>query len=130
MLLRRRFSIFIGTFLLLVQLGCKSAAERAADDARRRLGGDPVRGAQLIQRTGCGGCHRIPGITGAAGKSAPSLARLSQEPYISGGLVNSPENTVRWIQFPHSILPKTKMPDYGLSHEDARDIATYLWSLR
>ncbi|MDR3765232.1 MAG: cytochrome c [Acidobacteriota bacterium] len=115
--------------LMLAQLGCKSAAQRAAEEARARFGGDPVRGAVLIQRIGCGGCHRIPGIPGASGKTAPSLARLSQEPYISGSLANSPENVVRWICDPHSVLPRTKMPEYGLSEGDARDIATYLWSL-
>ena len=126
----RRFFLFLAAFLCLLQFGCKSAAERADAAARARFGGDPVRGAQLIQRAGCGGCHRIPGIPGAAGKSAPSLERLAQEPYISGNLANSPENVVRWIQSPHSILPKTKMPEYGLSADEARDIATYLWSPR
>jgi cytochrome c2 len=67
---------------------------------------------------------------GAAGKSAPSLEHLVQEAYISGNLPNTPENAIRWIQFPHSILPKTKMPEMGISSSDARDLTTYLWSLR
>lgn len=128
--MRRLRLIAIAALLLLFFTGCKSGAQRAREEALSRFGGDPARGAQLVQRTGCGGCHRIPGIPGAAGKSAPSLERLAQEPYISGGLANSPGNVVRWIQSPHSILPKTKMPEYGLSERDARDIATYLWAPR
>jgi cytochrome c2 len=109
---------------------CKSAHDRALEDARTRVGGDPERGAFLIQRYGCGGCHRIPGVVGAAGKAAPSLASLASEPYISGNLPNTPENVMRWIQAPHSILPNTKMPELEIGNTEARDITTYLWSLR
>lgn len=116
--------------LLAVSISCKSAHERALFDAKMAVGGDPVRGAFLIQRYGCGGCHNIPGIPGAAGKAAPSLQFLSVETYISGNLQNSPENVMRWIESPHSILPRTKMPEMGVSHSESRDITTYLWSLR
>ncbi len=116
--------------LLALVAGCKSAKEQAVAEANQRVGGDPERGAFLIQRYGCGGCHRIPGVQGAAGKVAPSLEHLSSETYISGNLQNSPENVMRWIESPHSILPRTKMPETGMSHAEARDITTYLWSLR
>jgi len=116
--------------LLALTASCKSGNERALAEARAIVGGDPVRGKFLMLRYGCGGCHRIPGIVGAAGKSAPSLEHLVQEAYISGNLPNTPENVIRWIQFPHSILPKTKMPEMGISSSDARDLTTYLWSLR
>ena len=116
--------------LLLGLTSCKSGHERALAEAQATVGGDPQRGAFLMLRYGCGGCHRVPGIVGAAGKGAPSLEHLAQEAYISGNLPNTPENVMRWIQFPHSILPKTKMPEMGVSSTDARDITTYLWSLR
>ena len=116
--------------LLLCLTSCKSGHERALAEAQATVGGDPQRGAFLMLRYGCGGCHRVPGIVGAAGKGAPSLEHLAQEAYISGNLPNTPENVMRWIQFPHSILPKTKMPEMGVSSTDARDITTYLWSLR
>ena len=115
---------------LVFATNCKSAHDQALEDARTRVGGDPERGAFLIQRYGCGGCHRIPAVAGAAGKAAPSLSSLASEPYISGNLPNTPENVMRWIQAPHSILPNTKMPDLGISDTEARDITTYLWSLR
>lgn len=116
--------------LLALSAGCRSEHEQALADARRRIGGDPERGAFLMQRYGCGGCHRIPGVVGAGGKAAPSLEHLASEMYISGNLPNSPENIMRWIESPHSILPKTKMPELGIGSTEARDIATYLWSLR
>lgn len=121
----------LASFLLLgFSIACTSAHERALADAKVRLGGEPERGAFLIQRRGCGGCHRIPGVVGAAGKAAPSLEHLAGEAYISGNLPNTPENVMRWIESPHSILPMTKMPELGISHAEARDITTYLWSLR
>jgi cytochrome c len=58
------------------------------------------------------------------------LEHLAGQTFISGNLPNSPENVMRWIESPHSILPKTKMPELGISHAEARDITTYLWSLR
>jgi cytochrome c1 len=83
-----------------------------------------------MQRYGCGGCHRIPGVPGAAGRSAPSLQNISQEAYISGTLPNSPENLMQWIRSPRSIRPQTRMPELGIGDAEARDMATYLWSLR
>jgi cytochrome c1 len=44
-------------------------------------------------------------------------------------LPNSADNLVRWIQHPRTIEPKTAMPDLGVSNQDARDIAAYLYTL-
>jgi cytochrome c len=127
-----KWSLIVIAAILLLALtaGCRSEHERALADAKLRIGGDPERGAFLMQRYGCGGCHRIPGVVGAGGKAAPSLEHIAGEMYISGNLPNSPENIMRWIESPHSILPKTKMPELGIGSTEARDIATYLWSLR
>jgi cytochrome c2 len=123
--------LLTATILLLAFFSaCKSAQERAVENAKLLVGGDPERGAFLVQRYGCGGCHRIPGIVGAGGKAAPSLEHLTRETYISGNLANTPENLMRWIESPHSVLPRTRMPELGISHAQARDITTYLWSLR
>lgn len=111
-------------------MGCKSSHEQALAAAKARVGGDPERGVFLMQHYGCGGCHRIPSVVGAGGKAAPSLEHLASEAYISGNLPNTPENVMRWIESPHSILPKTKMPDLGIGNAEARDITTFLWSLR
>ncbi len=127
---QKQTALWAVILLLAFTAGCRSAKEQALVEAKLRVKGDPERGAFLIQRYGCGGCHRIPGVQGAAGKVAPSLEHLSSEMYISGNLPNSPENVMRWIEAPHTILPRTKMPETGMSHAEARDITTYLWSLR
>lgn len=93
--------IAAAAFLLLVcAAGCRSARQRALAEAKLRVGGDPGRGVALMQHYGCGGCHRIPGVAGAAGRSAPSLADLPREAYITGNLPNTPENVMRWIRSP------------------------------
>jgi len=125
-----RAPVVMTLLLLALSPGCTSAHERALAQAKSLVGGDPERGAFLIRRYGCGGCHLIPGVVGAGGKAAPSLERLASKTYISGNLPNTPKNVERWIESPHSILPKTKMPELGIGDAAARDITTYLWSLR
>jgi len=49
---------------------------------------------------------------------------------IAGELPNVPDNLVRWIMNPPAIEPGTAMPDLGLSKQQARDIAAYLYTLQ
>ncbi|HZP67212.1 MAG TPA: c-type cytochrome [Rudaea sp.] len=92
--------------------------------------GDPQRGPDAMLRYGCGGCHDIPGVRGARGLAAPSLARFGVRAYIAGELRNTPDNLVQWIAHPHGIEPKTAMPDMGVGDRDAHDIAAYLYTLQ
>lgn len=106
-------------------------------DAKRDLrvkahmltGGNPDQGRQLIAAYGCGGCHTIPGVPGAAGKVGPSLAGIGAQVYIAGRLNNEPQNLVAWVQNPRAIDPQTAMPYLGVTEAQARDIAAYLYTL-
>jgi cytochrome c len=93
-------------------------------------GGDAHRGAALINQYRCGACHYIPGIHDARGMVGPPLMFFGQRTFIAGEVPNSPENLVRWIRSPKSIEPETAMPDLGLSEQEARDVAAYLYTLR
>lgn len=93
-------------------------------------GGDPVRGAQAIQRNGCHSCHRIPGIAGATSYVGPPLNGWSERQYIAGNLQNRPDNLIAWIMNPQSIEPGTAMPDMDIDEQEARDIAAYLYTLQ
>jgi cytochrome c2 len=92
-------------------------------------GASPERGRLLIQEQGCGACHTIPGIRGAAGKVGPRLDRVKQQIYVAGVLPNTPQNLTFWISNPKKADPRTAMPDLGISEDDARDIAAYLYGL-
>jgi cytochrome c1 len=92
-------------------------------------GGDAGRGRALLARQPCGGCHEIPGVTGARGHVGPPLAHFAERAYIGGRASNTPDNLVRWIQDPHQFDPDTAMPPTPLSDDEARDIAAYLYTL-
>jgi len=94
------------------------------------IDGDPARGREAIVAYGCGSCHAVPGIREAQGRVGPELTRFSEQIYIAGRLPNTPLNLIAWIQNPHDIDPLNAMPDLGVTHEDARDIAAYLYTLR
>lgn len=93
-------------------------------------GGDVHRGAALINQYRCGACHLIPGIHDARGMVGPPLIYFAQRTFIAGEVPNSPANLVQWIRSPKSIEPGTAMPDLGLSEQEARDVAAYLYTLR
>jgi cytochrome c1 len=91
--------------------------------------GSPGRGEQRIQALGCGGCHDIPGVTGAHGLTGPALSKFASRVFIAGRLQNTPDNLMRWIRDPHGVDPETAMPNVGADERDARDIAAYLYTL-
>jgi cytochrome c len=93
-------------------------------------GGDAGRGKQAIQRYGCGACHAIPGIGDARGNVGPPLSGMAERRIIAGVLANQPVNLIHWIRDPQSVVPGNAMPNMGISEDDARDIATYLYTLK
>lgn len=91
---------------------------------------DAERGRQAIVAYGCGACHRIPGIRRATGRVGPSLEDFRHQMFIAGVLPNTPENVAAWIDDPPAISPRTAMPDLGVTEEEARDIAAFLFEAR
>lgn len=108
-----------------------TACDRSSGDNRYLLtNSDPRRGRVAITKYGCGSCHDIPGISGAAGLVGPPLGRIAQRAYIAGVLTNEPGNMIRWLENPPGVDPKTAMPYMAVTPRDARDIAAYLYTLR
>jgi cytochrome c len=93
-------------------------------------GGTAGRGKQLIIEKRCGSCHIIPGIKEAKGLVGPPLSFFARRTYIAGQLPNTPENLTTWVQTPQSVNPLTAMPNLGLSDQQARDVAAYLYTLQ
>ncbi len=75
------------------------------------------RGRQMIEDLGCFGCHAMAGFEKVQ-KVGPDLTRIASKV--------DPSWLVRWIKKPREYLPKTKMPHFGLSDDDALSIAAYL----
>ena len=105
--------------------GCRHGATVSAS-----TNGSAARGKAAIEIYGCGKCHTIPGIRGANGVVGPPLASVALRTYIAGNFPNTSDNLVNWIRQPQVMKPKTAMPDLGLSEQQARDVAAYLYKLR
>jgi cytochrome c2 len=109
---------------------CGCGKEQLNREARHMTGGDPNRGKHQIEENGCAACHTIPGIRGADALIGPSLADVNARNYIGGVLENTPANMVRWLKDPPHESPRTAMPNLHLDDQQARDIASYLYTLQ
>ena len=125
-----------GRWSLSRSLGISHAATISASDrgglsaeeaANLTGGGVAARGADAVQRFGCGACHAIPGIPGARGQVGPPLAGVGGRAYIAGVLTNTPAHMVQWIVNPPAVDSLTAMPNLGVTAGEARDIAAYLY---
>ena len=94
------------------------------------VGGDPERGRAAIERYGCAGCHTIPGARNTAAVVGPNLQSIASRNYIGGVAANTPENMIRWIENPQSLSPRSAMPNLRVTDIDARDIASFLYTLK
>jgi len=120
----------LGVALALLFLSIACEGGKKTNVVAVYTGGDAQRGANLIENYRCGACHMIPGIHNADGLVGPPLILFSRRTFIAGELPNTPENLVRWIRSPKSVEPGTAMPALGLSDQEARDVAAYLYTLR
>ena len=77
------------------------------------------RGRQMVEELGCFGCHNLPGFEKVP-KVGPDLTRIADKV--------DPSWLLRWVKDPKAYLPKTKMPNFGLSDDDAMNITAYLLS--
>lgn len=93
-------------------------------------GGDANRGKAAIVRYGCPACHSIPGVEGPRGMVGPPLEHLAARAVLAGTLPNTPENLTGYLQNPQAMAPNVAMPNLGVTAQDAKDITTYLYTLK
>ena len=119
----------ICVLVLLISLlsSCSYEGERAAAET---AGGDPSRGMTALTRYGCSTCHTVPGVSGANGLVGPPLTQIGSRVYLAGRLQNTPDNMILWIRNPQGVDEKTAMPNLGVTDTDARDITSYLYTLK
>lgn len=130
-LLMRNSCFVAGVILLsLVAIGCSNRDAQAQAIAQATTGGNAARGAAAIARYGCGSCHIIPGVSGASGLVGPPLSGIGSRTYVAGVLQNTAPNMIRWIENPPAVDEHTVMPALGVTHQDAIDIAGYLYTLK
>ena len=135
--IRLRRSAVLATLavVLLAGAGVYAGYEiKLTQDVRAKAialtGGDPDFGRRLTQRYGCASCHTIPGVPGADGKVGPTLQGFAARVYIGGVATNTPDSLIQWVENPRSIDPMTAMPVTGISRDEARHVAAFLYTLR
>lgn len=106
---------------MLLLAGCHHGHGRHAHHMR-------IEEAKSLIADHCAACHRVPGVPGTDGRVGPSLAGIGGQMIIAGHFVNTPDNLARWISEPQKMLPGDVMPDTGITYEQARLIAFYLYS--
>jgi mono/diheme cytochrome c family protein len=72
-----------------------------------------------LNKYGCNACHQVGAAGGVVG---PGLDR-------AGFRLNSTW-VYRWIRYPQSMKPDTRMPNLGLSDSDAKAVTMYLSTLK
>jgi cytochrome c len=116
---------------LSASIACDGPSRGDVERAERLTGGGNARsGRTEIRKYGCNTCHDIAGVPGARGLVGPSLDGVGQRYYLAGELPNTPSNLMLWIEHPHQVEPHTVMPEMGVTEQDGRDIAAYLYTLR
>lgn len=118
-----------GSFLRTLRTGADDGPADWAEAALQVVDGNADTGARLIAEYGCGACHVIPGIPRARGTVGPALDGFRRQAYIAGVLPNRPGDLVGWLQSPPRHAPDTAMPDMGVTEDEARHMAAYLYTL-
>lgn len=113
--------------VLLLTVGLSGCDHDEARSSWALSGAHAERGPALMKSYGCATCHTIPGMENARGQVGPPLAQFGRRAFIAGVLSNNPDNLVKWLRSPQSVIPGNAMPNTGLTEEDARDIAAYLY---
>src|SRR5438270_9666154 len=118
-------------FVALCLASCDRLTQKEIREASTLTGGGNARlGRVEIRKYGCNACHEVSGVPGARGLIGPPLTGVGRRYYIAGELPNTPDNLMLWIQHPHHVEPHPAMPEMGVTEQDSRDIAAYLYTLR
>ncbi len=127
----RRILMVAAVLLILGGLGFYTFRCQWPPDRGPRLSvrdGKAQQARQAILQYGCGSCHELASLRKATGRVGPRLTDIREQVYIAGVLPNQPENMVHWLMDPGDASPRTAMPDLGVTEQDARNMAAYLYA--
>lgn len=125
---RRAMTMVSLCFCALFLFACTQATGRP--DARiDATGGNVERGEQVARDNGCMACHSVSGMPSVENGFGPDLDGWSDNVVIAGQVENLPENLVQFLVDPQSVAPGSGMPSVGLTEDEARDVASWLYTL-
>ena len=124
----RRASLVAAVLALAAGFAWMAAEQGPGRGVVHVPGGDIRRGEEALRRRGCGSCHTIPEIPGATGTVGPPLKGVKLRSYLAGRVPNDLDNLMKWIRHPRDVDAKTAMPELGVTEQEARDIAAFLYA--
>jgi len=78
-------------------------------------GGDPTRGGEIFRRSRCVTCHAVDGRGGTMGPDLASVGAKASAAWLAA-----------WITDPHALQSATRMPRFGFSEAEVRDLVAYI----
>ena len=96
------------------------------------LRGSAEHGRELMDQKACTSCHAFSGVPAfSSTEPAPAESELGRAAALAPDLRFTRDRfrrdrLVAWLLDPKAMKPDTRMPNFGLSEDDARDIATYI----
>jgi cytochrome c len=128
--MRMRYILVLFAVATFALSGCDRMRGFDYHRGAQLTGGNPHDGKTAINRYGCKVCHTIPGIEDAHGVVGPSLEKFGQRDLIGKKLPNTPDNLEKWLKNPRAFDSHTMMPALGLTAQETKDVAAYLYSLQ
>ncbi len=98
--------------------------------------GSAERGRELMDQKGCAGCHTFSGVPAfTAVDAAPAGSEAARASALAPDLRFTRERfrkdrLLAWLLNPKALKPDTRMPNFGLSADEASDIAAYVLGAR
>lgn len=125
----KRLRWLFGTaVLVLIITGCGFLT--SSQDARvEETGGNISRGEDLVRQNGCMACHSIPNMGSVQDGYGPDLDGFAHRRLIGGSAENTPDVLIQFLMSPQTVVPGTGMPTLGLTEDESRDIASWLYTL-
>lgn len=120
----RAFAVTLMLAMLAAASGCESKPSQQPAASRA----ESERGRVALAAYGCAACHSIKGMHAPERTVGPPLEHIVKNSYIAGVLPNNADAMTRWIMAPRRVSPGTAMPDLGVTAEEARAMAAYLYS--
>ncbi|MCH9021157.1 MAG: c-type cytochrome [Planctomycetes bacterium] len=90
-------------------------------------------GQRLYTKFGCGGCHKIKGVGGVLGPDLSDQGQKIKQQFPFAHIAGE-HNVTNWLYEhfldPAGVVPESQMPRQEITQHEARDLTTYMLSLR
>lgn len=88
-------------------------------------------GLKVFTSQTCVNCHAVRGVSAPTAGAAPDLTHVAGRKILGAGVLpNSPDNLFRWLKNPQTVKPGCLMPNFNLTDDQCRALASYLEDIK